>query len=108
VKEGHDVQAAQGGKTNSGPPTHESVVLAVISAVIRLKPGIDPATLDDNTLLWSFEEGAASTIELDSLDMLDLVLTLEEEVGLRLRDDAPIYNVRTVGEIASCLCLVDD
>ena len=38
-------------------------------------------------------------MELDSLDMVDMVIALETTFGMRIREDEAIRNIRTLGDI---------
>jgi len=38
-------------------------------------------------------------MELDSLDVVDLVIVLETTFGMKIREEAAIRNIRTLGDI---------
>jgi acyl carrier protein len=38
-------------------------------------------------------------LELDSLDIVDLVVAMQERFGVRIRDDERIRSIRTLGDI---------
>jgi acyl carrier protein len=38
-------------------------------------------------------------LELDSLDIVDLVVAMQEKFGVRIRDDERIRSIRTLGDI---------
>ena len=54
--------------------------------------GVDPDKITRNTDIMS-ELGA------DSLDLVELIMTLEEEYGINVTDES-VYENKTVGEIA--------
>jgi len=41
------------------------------------------------------------TLALDSLDTVDMVVVLEQEFGIKIREEDAIKNIRTLGEIHS-------
>ena len=54
---------------------------------------IDPATITRNTDIMN-DLGA------DSLDLVELIMTLEEEYGISVTDES-VYEHKTVGDIAN-------
>jgi len=38
-------------------------------------------------------------LELDSLDIVDLVVAMQERFGVRIRDDERIRSIRTLGDV---------
>jgi acyl carrier protein len=50
------------------------------------------------TLLRSRWRATLCDFEADSLDIVDMVMTLEDEFGIEVPDDA-IENLRTVGDV---------
>ena len=65
-------------------------------------------SLIDDTLIEEFElEGSAMLSEakifddlgLDSLDIVDMVVVLEGALGIRIRDDEGLREIRTLGDI---------
>ena len=62
-----------------------------IRALLAEQLDIDPAKITmDSDIMGDFEA--------DSLDIVDMVMTLEDEFGIEVPDDA-IENLRTVGEV---------
>ncbi|MCL2078305.1 MAG: acyl carrier protein [Oscillospiraceae bacterium] len=63
-----------------------------IKAVLAEQLDIDPESISRNTDLMT-DLGA------DSLDLVELIMTLEEEYGISAADES-VYENKTVGEIA--------
>ena len=38
-------------------------------------------------------------LELDSLDIVDLVVAMQKKFGVRIRDDERVRNIRTLGDV---------
>ena len=53
--------------------------------------------LDVDPAMITLESYIMSYFEADSLDIVDMVMTLEDEFGIEVPDDA-IENLRTVGD----------
>ena len=66
-----------------------------IRALLAEQLDIDPAKI-------TMESDIMSDFEADSLDIVDMVMTLEDEFGIEVPDDA-IENLRTVGDVVE-LC----
>ena len=65
-----------------------------IRALLAEQLDIDPAKITmDSDIMGDFEA--------DSLDIVDMVMTLEDEFGIEVPDDA-IENLRTVGDVEVC------
>jgi acyl carrier protein len=47
-------------------------------------------------------------LELDSLDIVDLVVALQKEFKVRVRDDERIRNIRTLGDIYQFILTLRD
>ena len=62
-----------------------------IRALLAEQLDIDPAKI-------TMESDIMSDFEADSLDIVDMVMTLEDEFGIEVPDDA-IENLRTVGDV---------
>ncbi len=62
--------------------------------------GRDPATIEDDALLFGAAQDGAASLGLDSLDALQLAMSVEEQFGIRIPegDEArPIFrSVRTL------------
>ena len=64
-----------------------------IRALLAEQLDIDPAKITmDSDIMGDFEA--------DSLDIVDMVMTLEDEFGIEVPDDA-IENLRTVGDVVN-------
>ena len=68
-----------------------AVLLAQHHEVVALD--IDPAKI-------TMESDIMSDFEADSLDIVDMVMTLEDEFGIEVPDDA-IETLRTVGDVVN-------
>ena len=64
-----------------------------IRALLAEQLDIDPAKI-------TMESDIMSDFEADSLDIVDMVMTLEDEFGIEVPDDA-IENLRTVGDVVN-------
>lgn len=62
-----------------------------IRALLAEQLDIDPSKI-------SMESDIMNDFEADSLDIVDMVMTLEDEFGVEVPDDA-IENLRTVGDV---------
>ena len=68
-----------------------------IRALLAEQLDIDPAKITmDSDIMGDFEA--------DSLDIVDMVMTLEDEFGIEVPDDA-IESLRTVGDVVNIDCL---
>ena len=56
--------------------------------------------LDLDTAKITMESDIMNDFEADSLDIVDMVMTLEDEFGIEVPDDA-IENLRTVGDVVN-------
>ena len=64
-----------------------------IRALLAEQLDIDPAKI-------TMESDIMSDFEADSLDIVDMVMTLEDEFGIEVPDDA-IETLRTVGDVVN-------
>ena len=64
-----------------------------IRALLAEQLDIDPAKI-------TMDSDIMSDFEADSLDIVDMVMTLEDEFGIEVPDDA-IENLRTVGDVVN-------
>ncbi len=62
-----------------------------IRALLAEQLDIDPAKI-------TMESNIMDDFEADSLDLVDMVMTLEDEFGIEVPDDA-IETMRTVGDV---------
>ena len=63
-----------------------------IRALLAEQLDVDPAKI-------TMDSDIMSDFEADSLDIVDMVMTLEDEFGIEVPDDA-IENLRTVGAVS--------
>jgi acyl carrier protein len=94
--------------SRSAPGTHEYAVEAIRKALgILYRESLDGAVLNEETRLFGIGESAKSDggtdLDLDSLDMLQLVLILENDFGLVLADSVDPRSMGTIGGIAGHL-----
>ena len=66
-----------------------------IRALLAEQLDVDPAKI-------TLESDIMSDFEADSLDIVDMVMTLEDEFGIEVPDDA-IESLRTVGDVCSLI-----
>ena len=79
-------------ETSLTPPwTADDAALQEKAAELAEQLDIDPAKI-------TMESDIMSDFEADSLDIVDMVMTLEDEFGIEVPDDA-IENLRTVGDV---------
>lgn len=78
----------------SRTPSLEEVLVAV-RAAMESEFGLDPAALAPETHLLD-------DLDLDSIDLVDLAVTLEESTGLRLEEEE-LKAIRTVGDAAEVI-----
>jgi acyl carrier protein len=64
-----------------------------IRALLAEQLDLDPAKI-------TMESDIMNDFEADSLDIVDMVMTLEDEFGIEVPDDA-IENLRTVGDVVN-------
>lgn len=75
-------------KETTGMDTFEK-----IRALLAEQLDVDPAKI-------TLESDIMSDFEADSLDIVDMVMTLEDEFGIEVPDDA-IESLRTVGDVVN-------
>jgi hypothetical protein len=88
--------------------TFETSLKAVITALVRVKGDQAAAVnLTADTALWSLDADDAASLDLDSLDLLEVVFELEDSLGVSLNDDVDLALLPTVGELARALTRAD-
>ena len=70
-------------------------VLALLREAMHAEFGLDPATIEPASHL-------IDDLDLDSIDLVDLAVSLEEETGLKLSED-DLKSVRTVGDAVEAI-----
>ena len=68
-----------------------------IRALLAEQLDVDPAKI-------TMDSDIMSDFEADSLDIVDMVMTLEDEFGIEVPDDA-IESLRTVGDVVKVVVL---
>jgi hypothetical protein len=82
--------------------TYESVVDRVRIGVNRAKnTGLSGDEITSETAFWASDTPDQLCLWFDSLDFLELVVNLEQELGSRFLDKLDITECRTVGDLAS-------
>jgi acyl carrier protein len=79
--------------------TYEAAVKAVVGAVVGVT-GTELGTVDADTRLWSLDDSDPSSLDVDSLDILEVMLDLEEALGLSFIEDIDPSSLVTVGDLA--------
>jgi hypothetical protein len=92
----------------AGALTYDVVLGAVRSAIVRTKDLGQPREISLDTALWatmgSGQDGEQQDcLDLDSLDVLDIVFSLEEDAGLVLPTDLEHEELITVGNLVDAL-----
>lgn len=76
-------------------PSHDATptsddILAVLRATMHAEFGLDPDAIEPSAHL-------IDDLDLDSIDLVDLAVSLEEDRGIKLNED-DLKSVRTVGD----------
>jgi acyl carrier protein len=71
-------------------------MLAVLRAAMQAEFGLEPSTIELSAHL-------IDDLDLDSIDLVDLAVSLEEGSGIKLEED-DLKAVRTVGDAVDALC----
>ena len=69
--------------------------LALLRAAMHAEFGLEPATIELSAHL-------IDDLDLDSIDLVDLAVSLEEERGIKL-DEEDLKSVRTVGDAVNAI-----
>jgi acyl carrier protein len=70
-------------------------VLAVLRAAMQAEFGLEPSSIELSANL-------IDDLDLDSIDLVDLAVSLEEERGIKL-DEEDLKSVRTVGDAVNAI-----
>lgn len=87
----------------------DEVVGLMVEAVRELRPDLREADIDASTPLWSSEVDdpvtASASINLDSLDLLEVLIIFEEDHGLLMPEELEDLGAgtTTVGQLAELL-----
>src|SRR4051794_1799377 len=81
--------------------SREAVVDAIRMGVRRIKGAGFADDIDEATTLWPADEAAEPGLAFDSLDLLEVIVFLEDELGWRIPDEeVDAMECRTVGDLA--------
>lgn len=84
--------------------TFESSVNVVVTAIKRVMGDmLATDAIDERTCLWPRDEGDRQSIDLSSLDLLEVVLDIEEQLGLMFVDDLDPESLVCIGDLASAV-----
>jgi acyl carrier protein len=86
-------------------PTYSDVLSAIRLGISKIKGATDVSQeVTASTGLWVTEDSDQPCLDLDSLDLLNLIVLLEEEFGWRIAEEQiDAENWRTVGDLATVL-----
>lgn len=84
------VGAQPGRKIVEGEDTRVSTVFERLQAIVAEQLGVEPDQVTP-------EAEFIQDLNADSLDMVELVMSLEEEFGIEISDEE-VENIRTVGD----------
>ncbi len=70
----------------------DSEIVEKINSALAEEFELDPASMVPEATL--FED-----LELDSLDLVDMVIVLEQTFGFKIREEEEIRSIRTLGDI---------
>jgi acyl carrier protein len=71
------------------------VVLEKIQAILSNQFGIDTDQISENTDI-------VSDLGADSLDVVEMLMSVEDEFGIMIDDDS-IAELKTVGDVVACI-----
>ena len=80
--------------SHAATPTGDDV-LAVLRATMQAEFGLEPSAIELSAHL-------IDDLDLDSIDLVDLAVSLEEERGIKL-DEEDLKSVRTVGDAVNAI-----
>jgi acyl carrier protein len=80
--------------STAATPTGDDV-LAVLRATMQAEFGLEPATIELSARL-------IDDLDLDSIDLVDLAVSLEEQRGIKL-DEEDLKSVRTVADAVNAV-----
>ena len=76
---------------------------AVIAAISDVLDEVGPIAIDKDTRLWLMDDDDTPSLDLDSLQMLDVVFELEDSMGLSFLGDIEEAQLLTVGDVAAAI-----
>ncbi|NBE92572.1 MULTISPECIES: acyl carrier protein [unclassified Nonomuraea] len=88
--------------------TYDSVIDKIRTGIERANStGLSGQDITPETTFWANETTAQTCLWFDSLDFLELVVYLEEELGHRVPEDQiDIDECQTVGDLASLVIAI--
>ncbi|MGA8726920.1 MAG: hypothetical protein WB565_17945 [Acidimicrobiales bacterium] len=89
----------------SNTDTDEDAKLnALVDSIVEvLGDRCEQLRIDSETPLWFSETDAAVSLDLDSLDILEILAVLEDEKGFSLGTFDAIESIVTVGDLANAI-----
>ncbi len=69
------------------------MVIDTLKSILEAQLDIDPSTITESTSI-------ADDLGADSLDMVELMMTVEEEFDITIKD-SDAHNFKTVGDVVS-------
>jgi len=70
----------------------DAQIAGIVNAALAEEFELDPGALKPDVHLFT-------DLELDSLDMVDMVIVLEHAFKFKIRDEKAVRNIRTVGDV---------
>jgi acyl carrier protein len=87
-----------------GRVSFDAAIETIRRAIVQVKDGeVSPESISAETRLF-YEEGVEGvTLDIDSLDALDVITLVERELQVHLPDEIEFDALKTVGDIAKLL-----
>jgi acyl carrier protein len=70
----------------------EQEIIVLVNSSLAEEFELDPETMRP-------ESGIYEELELDSLDMVDMVIVLENAFGFKIKEEQAVREIRTLGDI---------
>jgi acyl carrier protein len=87
---------------SSRDPHLLDVVIAAVRSQFDHRP--EATLIDSESRLWSSgEETSGSSLDLDSIDLIELFIDLEERLGVDVSGDLGVADVETIGDLVELL-----
>lgn len=64
---------------------------------------VEAASIERSMALYDYDETVESSLELDSMDALDVITLLEERFGTELPPNVEVEEIRTVGDVVAVI-----
>jgi acyl carrier protein len=81
---------------------HEQILAAIQACVVSLKPdaALDQSRITRESILYEgSSERSEADLNLDSIDVAELMVLLEDECGIQVADDLEFGGCTTVGDL---------